>query len=341
MFFLYKLLREGVTVVYEKVQANKVFVFPPTGECRVLSEKADAKVVPELESPKTVHLFDACARVNAHEPYLYLAKLAIFSPNETSYKQLLRSGVDFLIVPSYSRAELDKRRAYFPDVTDDAYQKRIEMFGCGSIRLVLGVNQERAAQMLALAINNTTVRNMLDIIQLKSNVDIGSHVLFTASLAEGADKSDISSYRRGTVSWNIASSYIMSELIRESKDEAMQFAERAATVFHDTPGLEATAGMFFENVVPLILAKGGTFRVRKLSGDVHPGANTLVQYALRIPVGSVHGAGVGGEVMGSRSKFFSASSPPKSGILGHCNMPRTTPLLRYSDLPDPITFTNL
>ncbi|KAB2892636.1 MAG: hypothetical protein F9K28_11405 [Bacteroidetes bacterium] len=273
MFFLYKLLREGVTVVYEKVLSNEVFVFPPTGECRVLTGKADAAVVPELKSPNTVHLFDACAGVNAREPYLYLAKLAIFtSPNETSYKQLLRSGVDFLIVPSYSRAELDKRRAYFPDVTDDAYQKRIEMFGCGSIRFVLGINQARAANMLAKAIANTTVRNMLDILQSKDNVDtvkgiIGSHVLFTASLAEGADKSDISSYRSEAVSWNIASPYIMSELIRTSKDEAMQFAERAAAVFHDTPGLEATAGMFFENVAPLILAKGGTFRVRKFSDD--------------------------------------------------------------------------
>eukprot|EP01031_Cornospumella_fuschlensis_P026347 gene26347-31827_t len=267
-----KLLREGVTVVYEKVLANEVFVFPPTGECRVLTGTADAGIVPELNSPNTVHLFDACAGVNARDPYLNHAKLAIFtSPNETSYEQLLRSGVDFLVVPSYSRAELDKRRAYFPDVTDDAYQERIEMFGCGSIRLVLGISQAKAAEMLARAIENTTVRKMLDIIQRKG-VDtvkgiISPHVLFTASLAEGADKSDLSSYRRPAVSLNIASSYIMGELIRKSKDEIMQFAERAATVFHNTPGLEATAGMFFENVAPLILAKGGTFRVRKFSDD--------------------------------------------------------------------------
>ena len=272
MFFLYKLLRDGVTVVYEKVLANKVFVFPRTGECRVLTGKANSEVVPELESPTTVHLFDACAGVNAREPFLHPAKVAIFtSPNETSYKQLLRSGVASLTVPSYSRAELDKRRAYFPGVTDDAYQQRIEMFGCGSIRLVLGLGQAKAADMLARAVENTTVRNMLDIVQRKE-VDtakgiIGPHVLFTASLAEGADRSDISSYSRQAVSWNIASSYIMSELIRKSKDEAMQFAERAATVFHDTPGLEATAGLFFENVAPEILAKGGTFRVRKLSDD--------------------------------------------------------------------------
>lgn len=272
MFFLYKLLRDGVTVVYEKVLAGKVFVYPPAGECRVITGKANDEVVPELMSPTTVHLFDACAGVNAREPLLHSAKLAIFtSPNEISYKQLLRSGVVSLTVPSYTRAELDKRRAYFPDVTDDAYQQRIEMFGCGSIRLVLGLDQAKAADMLARAIENTTVRNMLDIVQHKE-VDtakgiIGPHVLFTASLAEGASKCDISSYSRLAVSWNIASSYIMSELIRKSKDEAMKFAERAATVFHETPGLEATAGMFFENVAPEILAKGGTIRVRKLSDD--------------------------------------------------------------------------
>lgn len=272
MFFLYKLLRDGVTVVYEKVLANKVYVFPPTGECREHTGDAHDEVVPELKSPTTVHLFDACAGVNAREPFLHPAKLAIFaSSNETSYKQLLRSGVASLTVPSYSRAELDKRRVYFPDVTDDEYEQKIEMFGCGSIRLVLGLDQAKAVDILARAIENTTVRDVLDIVQHKE-VDtakrvIGPHVLFTVSLAEGVDKSNISSYSRLAASWNVASPSIMSELIRKNKDEAMLVAERAATVFQDTPGLEATAGMFFQSVAPLILAKGGTFRVRELSDD--------------------------------------------------------------------------
>jgi len=59
----------------------------------------------------------------------------------------------------------------------------------------------------------------------------------------------------------------MSELIRNTKDDAILLADRASAVFHDTPGLEATAGMFFQNVAPQILAQGGTFRVRKLSDD--------------------------------------------------------------------------
>lgn len=51
------------------------------------------------------------------------------------------------------------------------------------------------------------------------------------------------------------------------KDEAVQFAERAATVFQDTPGLETSAGTSFESVAPAILARGGTFRIREITTD--------------------------------------------------------------------------
>jgi hypothetical protein len=58
----------------------------------------------------------------------------------------------------------------------------------------------------------------------------------------------------------------MHKLVAQCKDEAMLFAARAAEVFQQTPGLEATAGLFFEAVAPRWLAEGGKFKVRKLDG---------------------------------------------------------------------------
>lgn len=108
MCFLYKLLREGTTVVYEKVQTGIIYVISPFGECRNLLGRATVDVVRELSNPATVHLLDACAGMNAREPLEHHAKLAIFtSPNQISYKQLLRTGVSSLTVPSYTREEMD------------------------------------------------------------------------------------------------------------------------------------------------------------------------------------------------------------------------------------------
>lgn len=273
MYFLYQLLRDGVTVVYEHVYQNKVFIIPPTGACRVLYGEAREDTVSELCDPRTVHLFDACAGNKAREPASHKGKVAIFtSPNECSYKQFLRSRAMKLIVPSYTREEMEKRRPWFPQPEkedEDAFEKKIAMCGPGSIRLVLHFNLMEAEGVVSQAIENTTVRNMLDIVK---HVDVdttkgiqGPHTLFTVSLAPGADPLSIESYYPRHVVWTIASKYIMRELINQCWDEAVQFAQRAAVVFQGKRGLEVTGGMFFETIAPQILAKSGTFRVRRLA----------------------------------------------------------------------------
>lgn len=272
MYFLYELLRDNITVVYENVEADKVCVFPPAGPCREISGRANFKDVPELKRETTAYLFDACAGENAREPHHYPAKLAIFtSPNEISYKQLQRSGLLCLTVPSYTSTELGERRKYFPNIDNDTYKRKIEQFGGGSIRLVLGLAAEIARDMVNEAIDNTTVSNMLDVIQHRgvgTNAGVaGPHVLFTTSLAPGRDPDDIGSYTRSNVVWNVASPRIMRDLICRGSDEAVRFASRASTVFQDTAGLQTTAGMFFESVAPAILAQGGVFRIRQLPSD--------------------------------------------------------------------------
>jgi hypothetical protein len=268
MYFLFKLLLEGYTVVYEQVLTGKVFVIPPTGDCRVFFGKAMSDVVSEFYGPKTVHLFDACAD---REPIKNPSKVIIFtSPSFNSFMQIQRLGAIMLTIPSYSLVEMNYRRTSFPHVTDDVYKHKLEMCGHGSIRLVLGLESKKTEDLLFEAVQNTTVRKMLEVVQ-KKDVDMvngirGPSSLFITTLAKGADKTDIRSYAPHKVAWNISSGYIMQKLVAQCKDEAMLFAARAADVFQQTPGLEATAGLFFEAVAPRWLAEGGKFKVRKLDG---------------------------------------------------------------------------
>lgn len=270
MYFLHNLVRDGFTVVYEKPFTRKIFVIPPTGDCSEITGEADDELVPELKSANTVHLFDACAGMHAREPFMYVAKVAIFtSPNETSYKQHQRSGSMLFTVPSYTAAELETRRKYFVPIGDHVYQGKLEKFGGSSIRLMLGLNDVVAEAMLERALGTTTfgdVEEILRHVEVASKGAFGPHFLFSTSLAPGANPNDINSYTRENMVWNIASSYIMGELVRRRNDEALQFAERAAVVFSTTQGLEQTGGSFSEAIAPYVLAKGGTFRVRRLSG---------------------------------------------------------------------------
>jgi len=269
MYFLYKLLLEEYTVVYEQVITEIVYVIPPMGKCRVFRGRATVDVVNEFMGKKTVHLFDACVGSNSRDPIINRSKLIIFtSPNYNSYKQIQRMGATMLTVPSYSREEMDKRRSFFPRTDDKTYERNLEMFGSGSIRLVLGVTFTTAEQLLKEAIAKTTVRNMLDIVQRKDVKVVsgvkGPYSLFSTSLAKEADKNDINSFLAGNVAWNISSDHIMRLLVSIHRDEAERFAARAAFVFQTAPGLEHTACRYFESVVPKLIARGGKFSVRKL-----------------------------------------------------------------------------
>ena len=156
MYFLFQLLLKDYTVVYKQVLTEKVFVIPPKGDCRVFFGTSRSDVVSEFYGPKTAHLFDACAGVNNREPIKNPSKVFIFtSPNFNSYKQLQRFGAIMLTVPSCSLVEMNyRRKSCFPHVTDDdVYKHKLEMCGHdGSIRLVLGLDMNRAKSLLLEAV---------------------------------------------------------------------------------------------------------------------------------------------------------------------------------------------
>ena len=273
MYLMYKLLMDGYTVVYEPVITETVFVIPSKGECRAFRGRATVDVVKELYNQKTVHLFDASAGINAREPIKSPAKVIIgTSPHYGSFKQFLRIGAAMLHVPSYTKTELIKRSAFFSEEITKDFEQKIEKCGTGSIRLVLGMDMLRACALLHDAVKNTTVSNVLDIVQGK-DVDVvggikGPSALFTASLIDGADTGDINSYLLPEKTClNISSKYIMDMLVSTCKDEAFRFAARASAIFQQTPQLESTGAFFFEVIASKFVACGGKCLVRQLSSS--------------------------------------------------------------------------
>ena len=120
------LLEMGITVVYESVLQECYFVLKKGGSTKH-SGKARTIVCPELDSPKTVHLFDAKAGTNSYEPVQSAAQLVVFaSTNTSSYKQTQRGGDNVLKVlyPSTSNDDFNRyakcldidSEAIFPDI---------------------------------------------------------------------------------------------------------------------------------------------------------------------------------------------------------------------------------
>eukprot|EP01034_Spumella_vulgaris_P034679 gene34679-42773_t len=126
MYFLCKLLADGYTVVYEKVKTETVYVIPPTGECRVFRGSGTVDYVPEFYKPNTIHLFDDSAE-NQREAVINPSKMLIMSHHQ--YPQYCRLGAPKFTLPSYTREELDKRREFFPVMSDDEYHRKLEIGG--------------------------------------------------------------------------------------------------------------------------------------------------------------------------------------------------------------------
>ena len=267
MYFLFRSLQEGYTVVYEKMDTCMVYVIPPTGPCRAFEGVATGAVVNEFDGPKTVHLFDAASAGVKREPIPNQSKVIIFtSPNCSNYTQLRRSGIVQLTVPSYSEEEMDLRRPLFTHVADEEYKERLKLFGCGSIRLVLGLSMFEARSVLENVLKKTTYENLLDIVQQieindTSNLK-GPASLFKTSLVAGVDKSNIDSYRK--LYWNISSSYILKQIISKQIDGFDSFADKFHRIYQNNPGLMETASYLFEVYAATVLAKGGSFKIREL-----------------------------------------------------------------------------
>jgi len=140
------------------------------------------------------------------------SKVIIFtSPNYDSFKQIQRMGATTLTVPSYSR----------DSSPSSTIRHIIASWRCSAAAL-LGVTLTTAEQLLKEANANTTVRNVLDIVQRKDVKVVsgvkGPYSLFSTSLAKEADKNDINSYLAENVAWNISSDHIMCLLVSIHRD---------------------------------------------------------------------------------------------------------------------------
>ena len=128
-------LKQGYTVVYENVQQGKTWVLSENGS-RVIGQRLEPYLVPELNSKQTVHLFDAKAGINSYEIKLVVggAKQVVFSSaNRNSYAQFCRGPVFVACLPSTSEKEF-YRFASILGASSDTIKRVIELSGTGKIR---------------------------------------------------------------------------------------------------------------------------------------------------------------------------------------------------------------
>ena len=281
MYFLYKALKGGYNVVYEQVQSGSIFMFPQTGKCRVLHGKVNECHIDALGGDKnrTIHLFDNVVGSNCREPFQTSSKVVIFTcPNQTGYQYIRNSGADTVEVPSYTKEELDKRRKYFTDVSDEDYHRNLTIAGGGTIRWTTF----NASNILDHAASCTTLDNVLDILDnrhprlIKGNDE--PYLLFSSYLRKGLNASDIMNYEGGNFIRNISSKYIMQKLFQYRKDCIQQFVTKASSIFQQRAGLEPTAALMFESVASYYIAQGGEFQIRRLDTQesITTGIGTVV-----------------------------------------------------------------
>jgi len=90
MYCLVKLIKNGVTVIYESAESGQYYVFKEHGSYSRASPAVEANV-PELKSSTTVHWFDCKAGAAHAEPNSSRAKLiATTSANDHILKQARR-----------------------------------------------------------------------------------------------------------------------------------------------------------------------------------------------------------------------------------------------------------
>ena len=289
--FVRRLILEGKTVVFEHVLLNMFYVIPPTGECRAYSGAANPLDAPELCDPDTVHGFDASA--GGRQVAMYRAMLfVVSSPNGDSFQQVAREGCVTLVVPSYTAAELQTRRKYFPSQSDAEFADRLSRFGDGSIRLVLQKSKISADQMIEKALDKCSGDTLLDLLRdpLAGKGDKGGKVqdgnegpssLFKANLRDGADPTAITSYLYGKIEWNIASQWVAFQVISRHCDDVERFAARVATVFRGVRELAVSAGYMHEAISMISLAKGGRFEVTAMADKEDDRVTTFLELPAR------------------------------------------------------------
>jgi len=226
MYFLVKSLQMGLTVVYENVQQETTWVFAKTGSRKL---EGNLAFIPELNSTKTIHIFDAKA-ASSREMRTVTGgayQVAFSSTNIVSYKQLIRnSDLYVALFPSLSIDEFLRFGTLFQKPKSDL-DEVIKIHGYGKVRPLANI----ITQTLRLnnAIESFNPENIGSYASAE-NVSRNSNpaiLLNTYPCQElDMDEDDLSklhnAYFFGNCKWNFASVHIVDKLYKKFGTQADQ-----------------------------------------------------------------------------------------------------------------------
>ena len=261
MHFLWYYVNQGATVVYDCVENDTAWVFGNDGRCRVIRSPRNTIDVPELDDTDTVHIHDAKAGENSREPIRGICHVKLMtSANLSSHKQFERSVPAKYAYPETPPEIFELIGEEF-NMDSDWVAGCADKYGCNVRLLVMG--REGAQEVVNSALERWSSKIMMDIIHdnnLTPSHTGNTAVLITPhvhdSTSENEDPLALQRrYKFLTASWDFASAHVR---LQVQDKHAKQLLDIARSVCQDKD-----KGAKAEWAIPVILAAGGEFTVRK------------------------------------------------------------------------------
>lgn len=289
-YFLCHLVKEKLRhVVYESVFNNRVWVFRCDGRCRDFSGPANHDNCPELYDPNTAHLFDAKAGFNAREPVECVAWLAVFSSaNADATKQTGRTEVLPLTFVTPDEEELRDAQVALGADFDAAAQ--YDKFG-GRLRWAFDFTADGIENSIAMAVENLDLHKLRSLMKNDFAYTIGSSSAAPTSLfsivldskrelalsqceahpladatAQAAKRMAllVNLYRSSNVTWILSSAHIFAKILDRRGQANEHVLETLGDATNNTQ-FGGLAGGSLQKTAPVLLGKGGEFKVRVLA----------------------------------------------------------------------------
>ena len=266
MFFLHKLIKAGITVVYESRIQSMIWVWKENkSEC--FAGTANEISCPDLESRETVHIFDCRAGSETQQPVSSAAKLILFSStNINSYKQTLRDQpLNPFVIPSTTEEEFYSYANHL-GVSSEWIAEIAMKDGTGKIRPLV---QDSSRVDVAIRVYSFDKLKIYASLENTVSGESSPAILIDADLqspivSEGssAEHSLSIRYNFNNALWRYSSGYIVKELIRVHGAAMERVLQDVLTglndsyaVFNRTFG--SMHGMLLEHYAPKFVVKHG------------------------------------------------------------------------------------
>jgi hypothetical protein len=266
MFFLHKLIKAGITVVYESRVREMIWVFKENGS-EFFTGTANEISCPDLRSRETVHIFDCRAGPETRQPVSSAAKLILFSStNINSYKQTIRDQpLDPFVIPSTTEEEFFMYASRL-GISHDRAAEVAKIFGTGKIRPLVrkSLSVDGAIQAYSLdklkiyaSVENTVSGESSPAILI--DVDLPPPI---ESESSSAEHNLAIRYEFSNALWRYSSADIVKKLSQLHEDEVERVLQgvlaglnSSYAVFNRTFG--TMHGMLLEHYAPKFVVKYG------------------------------------------------------------------------------------